>query len=72
VKRFLAFKGDECYPCQGMEDFVGDFDTLESAVDALTVTHKTQTAWRADSMWAVVWDSECRSDAWDHRALPES
>ena len=31
MKRFLLFGFDTYYPCGGMEDFFGDFDTLDEA-----------------------------------------
>jgi hypothetical protein len=72
MERYLAFKGDDYYPSQGMGDFVGDFARLEDAVAALTTEYKTQKAWSDSSMWAVVWDSESRADVWDNWMLPEA
>jgi hypothetical protein len=31
MKNFLVFLGDNYYPCGGMRDFEGDFDTLDEA-----------------------------------------
>ncbi len=72
MERYLAFKGDDYYPSQGMGDFVGDFAKLEDAVAALTTKYTTQKAWNDSSMWAVVWDSESRADVWDNWMLPEA
>ena len=31
VKRFVAFAGDDYYPCGGWGDFIGSFDTMPEA-----------------------------------------
>ena len=35
MNRFLVFSFPEFYPNGGMDDFIGDFDTLEEAKKAL-------------------------------------
>ena len=35
MKTYLVFKGYTYYPSGGMEDFVGDYETLEEAKKAL-------------------------------------
>ena len=72
MQRYLAFTGEQYYPSQGMGDFVGDFAKLEDAVDKLTEKNRTQKAWEDDRSWALVWDSETRSNAWDAWMLPEA
>jgi hypothetical protein len=72
MRRYLAFSGEIYYPSQGMDDFVGDFDNLEEAVEALTAENKTQEAWGDDGSYALVWDSATREDVWDIWALPEN
>lgn len=72
MERYLAFKGDDFYPSQGMGDFVGDFAKLEDAVAALTKKYTTQKAWNDYCVWALVWDSESRSDVWDNCMLPKA
>jgi hypothetical protein len=72
MERYLAFKGDDYYPSEGMGDFVGDFAKLEDAVAALTATYTTQKDWNDSNRWAVVWDSESRADVWDNWMLPQA
>ena len=33
MKRYIVFAGDTYYPCGGIEDYVGAFDSLEEAKD---------------------------------------
>lgn len=35
MKRYLAFRGTIFYAAGGMNDFLGDFDTLEEAQEAV-------------------------------------
>jgi hypothetical protein len=41
MKRYLVFSFPEFYPSGGMEDFIGDFDRLFEAMDALSKSHHT-------------------------------
>ena len=70
MKRYLAFLGDTYYPERGIDDFAGDFDMLDEAIAALTTSRKTADDFYRASKWACVWDSETRSDVWNHAALP--
>jgi hypothetical protein len=48
VKRFLAFAYDSYYPCGGVGDIVGAFDTVEEA----------QAATQIGRDWAEVLDTQ--------------
>lgn len=37
MKRYFLFEYDDYYPGGGMNDFVGDFDTIEEALSRYTV-----------------------------------
>jgi hypothetical protein len=52
MKRFLLFSGDEYYPCGGMNDFKGDYDTLDEAKDALI-----KIALDGDADWGHIYDT---------------
>ena len=62
MKRYFAFYGDIYYPSGGMSDFVGDFDSLEEAVEAIKTEHHNYRAndILGDFDWGEVWDSEKR------------
>lgn len=51
MKRFLAFGGDEFYPCGGMYDFKGDFDSLDEAL---------MCCLNEDGDWYHIYDSEIK------------
>ena len=70
MKRFFAFKGDCYYPSAAMGDFVGDFDTVDDAVCALTYRYMTSKAWDDAMQWACIWDSETRAEVWSDAMLP--
>ncbi len=58
MKRYLAFCGDNYYPCGGMNDFIGDFDTLEQAIQAIDAEFVYCQS------WAHVWDCETRTEVY--------
>ncbi len=69
MKRFLAFHGDEYYPCGGWGDFLGDFDSEDLAVAAIheaAVKNKVNSSpdelWRFQ--WAHVVDTETQREVW--------
>ena len=35
MKRYLTFYGAAYYPSGGMDDFIGDFDTKEEAIECI-------------------------------------
>jgi len=62
MKQYLAFYGDSYYPSGGMDDFVGDYDTKEEAIESIEKAHlkhrPNDKAWEWD--WGNVWDSKDR------------
>jgi hypothetical protein len=69
MKRYLAFIGDNYYPEGGMDDFEGDFDSLEEA--KIFIMYKVDSTKRYDTLkeqwaftWANVWDTETREEVW--------
>jgi hypothetical protein len=64
MKRYFAFYGDCYYPSGGMDDFIGDYDTKEQAIEA---TEKAHLEERHDDLswewgWCNVWDSHDRAE----------
>lgn len=59
MKRYLTFYGDEYYPAGGMEDYAGDFDTLDDAKKHLDANHLKEKAHDVDwkHTWCHVWDT---------------
>jgi hypothetical protein len=66
MKRYLAFYGDNYYPHGGMNDFVGSYDTLDEAKDAVQVEHIRRTnpphKWKGSDMWAHIFCSKHEED----------
>lgn len=65
MKEYLAFYGQCYYPSAGMEDFIGDFDTIEEADKALEEANKkewgiTQPEW--DISFGIVWSVSQRKN----------
>lgn len=56
MKRFLVFCCDTYYPRGGMDDFVGDFDTIEEASTVLDKAYEKIEY----SGFGHVWDSDVR------------
>jgi len=53
MKNYLAFYGEYYYPSGGMEDFIGDFDTIEEAIQYIEEHHKRE---RPDDLkWEWAW-----------------
>lgn len=70
IKRYLTFIGTIYYPSGGMDDFKGDFDTLEEAINFIekyvdnNKDYETvERQWRFT--WANVWDMETRTKVWN-------
>ncbi|MGR3218810.1 MAG: hypothetical protein ACUZ8H_03200 [Candidatus Anammoxibacter sp.] len=62
MKRYLAFYGDFYYPQGGMDDFQGDYDTIEEAKEAIRKAHLEN---RIDDIkwewsWFHIWDMETK------------
>ena len=69
MKRYLTFIGAIYYPSGGMDDFKGDFDTIEEAqsfieekVDKDKYYETKEQQW--EYTWAHIWDTETRSKVW--------
>ena len=65
LKNYLAFYGAVYYPSGGMDDFIGDYDTLEEAIEAIEKKHKEggyDVSWKYD--WANVWSVEYRIEVY--------
>lgn len=65
MKKYLAFYGKVYYPSGGMDDFIGDYDTLEEAIEAINTKHKnegTRETW--EYAWANVWSVEDRIEVY--------
>jgi hypothetical protein len=72
MKRYLLFMGDDYYPEGGMNDFVGDYDTVEDAIQAEKEEHLksfTPTSIYSESeflqskrqyCWSHVYDTESK------------
>lgn len=60
MKRYLAFYGMEFYPNEGMDDFIGDFETHSEAISFIKKTNKEDNNGSMSSRWALVYDSENR------------
>ena len=65
MKRYLAFQGNRYYPCGGMEDFAGDYDTQAEAQSAIISKIKEDMAYdtieeELKYRWAHIWDSEIK------------
>lgn len=73
MKRYLSFFGSIYYPSGGMEDFEGDFDLPEHALECLL--KKAAEVYPDDPwtfQWAHVWDLQQRRIVWssDEPARP--
>jgi len=53
MKNYLAFYGYNYYPAGGMDDFIGDYDTKEEAIQAIEEAHKKDLP--DDETWNWVW-----------------
>jgi len=68
MKRFLLFYGDIHYPSGGMKDFVGDYDTKEDALNAITETVNTDKSYydteekKWENSWAHIYDTKNRKE----------
>lgn len=40
MKRYLVFYADAYYPLGGIDDFIGDYDTIEEAIKVVQETHR--------------------------------
>jgi hypothetical protein len=63
MKNFLVFYGSKYYPLGGMDDFIGDYDTIEESIDAIKKEHK-EVSYKEDweFQWCSIWDSSKRKE----------
>ena len=59
MKRYFAFYGERYYPLEGMDNFLGDYDTIEESLDEIINVHlregNEKKYW--GNNWYRVWDS---------------
>ena len=63
MKRYLAFHGLKYYPFGGMNDFVGDYPTLEDAKSAIQL-NQVKDGCDPSFYWAHVWDCIDQKTIW--------
>ncbi len=64
MKNYLAFYGYIYYPCGGMYDLLGDFDTLEEAIDAIKKQYADADGSISDYRWANVYSLKDRIEVY--------
>ena len=65
MKRYLVFCGENYYPYGGMEDFIGDYDTIDECQSILHSTTIVREILEDDyddgvvnyPEWSQIWDS---------------
>ena len=70
MKRYLAFTGDAYYPSGGMNDFLDDFDSKESAILAIEKNVKDEMYHETIALqwkytWAHIYDTEEGEIIWE-------
>jgi len=64
MKRYLAFYGAVYYPGGGMDDFIGDFETKQEAIDCIELKNKKEDDGNFNYCWANVYDTEDRIETY--------
>jgi len=64
MKNYLAFYGSIYYPCGGMDDLLGDFDTLEEAIEAITKKNIESDGGSWNYCWANVYSQQDRIEVY--------
>ena len=64
MKQYLAFYGAIYYPSGGMDDFIGDFDTKEEAIEFIRVTNMKEDDGDFEYNWANVYDTKDRIEVY--------
>ncbi len=64
MKNYLAFYGSVYYPSGGMADFIGDYDTLEEAIESINQKHNKCHNVNWDCNWANVWSVSDRIEVY--------
>ena len=72
MKRYFLFFGQEYYPSYGMQDLVGDFDSVDECIESLKNTiieHANKESYDGDEIqdfmnrrYATVFDSNTREE----------
>lgn len=57
MKRYWLFEGKEYYPNGGMEDFVGDYDSVDGAKTAFDNAQAAEVKENRKADWAQIADS---------------
>jgi hypothetical protein len=55
MKQFLAFYGKDFYPLGGMADFLGDYDLLEDAIEAINKEASNDVNYTPEEIWEYAW-----------------
>jgi hypothetical protein len=63
MKNYLVFYGDCYYPKGGMDDFIGDFDTIKDAKKAIEVERKKMLQYQ--ERWATIWSVKERKNVFE-------
>jgi hypothetical protein len=64
MKRYLTFYGAVYYPRGGMDDFIGDFDTKEEAIECIKLKNEKEDGGSFKYCWANVYDTEDRIEVY--------
>lgn len=64
MKRYLAFYGGVYYPCGGMDDFIGDFDTKEEAIKCIQIKNEKDNRGSFEYSWAHIYDTKDRVEVY--------
>ena len=67
-KRYLLFAGIDCYPCGGMDDLEGDYNSIVQAVEVYLEGHRKiieriPCSYLYD--WGHVYDTKLGEVVWD-------
>jgi hypothetical protein len=64
MKNYLAFYGMVYYPSGGMDDLLGDFDTLDEAIEAITKKNNESDGGSWSYCWANVYSLQDRIEVY--------
>jgi hypothetical protein len=72
MKRYMLFWGDNYYPNGGMDDFIGDYDTMDEAMQVFDskVKEEIDNSYYENKeqvmtyRWAMIYDLEKREKVW--------
>lgn len=70
MKQFLAFYGWFYYPSGGMDDFIGDFNSLGDAIKSVK-KQKKKDGEDFTTVWGHVWDSKHKKIVWKSPVIYE-